>query len=306
VLRVGTGTGALGNTTAAVFLDTFYPLPGSTKTGTVVVPTANSGLTHALTILGSALSEGALTRSADGHYLAFAGYDVAPGGSNLNSNRVVGRVDASGGVDTTTRLPIGSFGTNVRGAATADGSAFWVSGNGTGFGGGTIYAALGAAGVGTQVLANPANMRMVGIAGGQLYGDSGVGGFTEVFSIGTGLPTTAGQTATGLPGMTSLTSPYGFAFIGASTIFVADSNSGLSRWTLSGGTWTQDMTFTVLTAGCLSVTGWTTSTGVSLIVTTIAGTVERVDVPSASSPSATLLETQPTNTEYRGVALAPH
>jgi hypothetical protein len=152
-------------------------------------------------------------------------------------------------------------------------------------------------------------MRMVDIFGGQLYGSSGAAGFASVLKIGTGEPTTAGQTATPLPGMTTFgASPYGFVFIGTTTLYVADGNTGISRWTFAGATWTQDTTFTVLTAGCQGVTGWATSTGVVLIAITSAGTgtIVRIDVPSAASPTSTLLETGPTNTEYRGVALAPH
>jgi hypothetical protein len=310
VLRAGDGTAMLTATTAPVFVETYYPIAASMPIATVALPAAVAGSNQPLTLSGTALSEGALSLSVDGHTLALAGYAVAPGSATAGATRVAGRIDAMGVVNTTTRLPAAAFAANsVRAATSVDGTTFWVSGTSTGTGGGIWFAALGAAGTGTQILGTPDNMRMVGVFGGQLYGDSGSSGFTSLLKIGTGEPTTTGQTATPLPGMpTSGASPYGFVFIGTTTLYLADGNSGISRWTLSGTTWTEDTTFTPLTVGCQGVTGWATSTGVVLIAITSAGTgtVQRIDVPTAGSPTATLLETGPTNTEYRGVALAPH
>jgi hypothetical protein len=310
VLRAGNGTAMLTAVTAPVFVETYYPTAGATPISTVALPTAVAGQNQPLTLSGTALSEGALSLSVDGHTLALAGYAVAPGSNTAGATRIAGRIDAMGVANTTTQLTAAAFaGNSVRAATSVDGTNFWVSGTSTGTGGGIWYAALGAAGTGTQILGTPNNMRMLGIFGAQLYGDSGSAGFTSVLKIGTGEPTTTGQTATPLPGMTTTgASPYGFVFIGASTLYVADGNSGISRWTFSGTTWTQDTTFAVLTAGCQGVTGWATSTGVVLIAITSAGTgtVQRIDVPTVGAPVATLLETGPTNAEYRGVALAPH
>jgi hypothetical protein len=203
-------------------------------------------------------------------------------------------------------------GSNVRGAASVDGTNFWIGGTSSAAtNGGVWYAPLGASGGGTQITDTPNNMRMVAVYGGQLYGDSGSGTFTAVLTFG-GLPTTSGATATLLPGM-STGSPVGFVLLdadasvaGLDTLYVADTASGLERWTFNGTTWAQDTTFTVLTGGCLGATGWVTGSGVTVIATMSNGTIERVVVPTAGAPSATLLVTAAANTAYRGVALAPH
>ena len=314
VVRVGAAGGTLAGAPTATFLDTYYPLVGAVPVSTVALPTAAAGSEQPLTLSGTATSEGGLSRSADGRYLTLAGYAVAPsvGGTTTGASRVVGRVDATGAADTSTTLAATAFaGSNVRGATSVDGTSFWVSGTASSSAnGGVWYLAFGATAGGTQITDTPSNMRMVDIFGGQLYGTSGSGSDTTVLAISSAastLPTMTGATATPLPGLTATgKSPYGFVLLGASTLYIADSSTGISRWTLSGTTWTQDTTFTVLTSGCLGVTGWTTPTGVTLIVTTTGGTVQRIDVPSTSSPTATLLVTEATGTAFRGVALAAH
>src|SRR5262249_58679181 len=67
-----------------------------------------------------------------------------------------------------------------------------------------VYATTFAATTGeVQVLAAPNAPRIVSVFGGQLYCDSPTAPFQNVFSIGTGTPTTAGQTATALPRLTT-------------------------------------------------------------------------------------------------------
>lgn len=313
VVHVGTGLAPLASTATAAFLETYYPIAGASPVSTVALPTAASGSNQALVLSGTATSEGGLSRSADGHSVAMAGYNATLGAATTGTERVVGRLDSGGSVDTSTVLTANAFsGSNVRGAASADGTAFWVSGTSSGTtNGGVWYVALGAAGGGTQILTTPNNMRMVNLFDGQLYGDSASGAFTSVLTIGSGLPTSAGQTATSLPGMVE-TSPYGFVLLNAGggpspdTLYVADSSVGLVRWTFNGATWAEDTTFTALTSGCLGVAGWLNGNGATLIVTTAAGAIDRVDVPTSGSPTLRPLVTAATNTAYRGAALAAH
>src|SRR3954463_8764562 len=77
VARVGAGDVAIGAAAAPVFLDEFTP--DGTLVQSVPLPTASAGNNRRLTVSGSATSEGELTRSADGRYLAIAGYDADPG-----------------------------------------------------------------------------------------------------------------------------------------------------------------------------------------------------------------------------------
>jgi hypothetical protein len=329
VVRVGAigGTAPASGIAAPVFLDTYYPIAGSSPVSSVALPTAVAGANQPLTLSESATSEGGISRSVDGHYLTLAGYATTPGNaaSGGTEARVIARVDDTGTVDTSTTLASTAFGgNNVRGATSVDGSAFWVTGTSTGTGnlGGVWYVPFGATAGGTQIEAAPNNSRRVRIFGGQLYGSSASSPFIALFTVGAGLPTTAPTTGTVLPGMigmppTGTASPtpnmYDFLLLdlessvsGLDTLFLADDSDGVERWTFNGTTWTEDTTFTVLTSPCIGLTGWVTSTGVTLIITTQAGSIERIVVPSAGSPAATLLVTAATNTVYRSVTLAPH
>ena len=245
VLRVGDGSAALSNASTAIFLDEY------SITGTLVKswPLPTSG-TSVITNSGSATSEGSLSRSADGRYLTLGGYGRVPGTTGIASTgidsvkRVIARVDALGNIDVTTRLGDAYDANNIRGATSLDGTGFWTSGTASGTLGGVHYAKLGAT-TSTQVSSTLTNIRVVGVFNNQLYATSASGAFMGVSTVGTGVPTTSGQTITILSGFPTATgpSPYGFAVSPTgNTIYVAhDSSSttgrGVQKWTLSGATW---------------------------------------------------------------------
>ena len=77
IYRVGDGAAALANTGNAVFLDEYTP--GGTLVQSFTMPTSQIDVHHALLASGTATSEGLVTRSVDGRYLVFAGYDGAHG-----------------------------------------------------------------------------------------------------------------------------------------------------------------------------------------------------------------------------------
>ncbi len=324
VVRVGDGSAALSASAAAVFLE--ERLPGSGSLASISpLPTAVNGSNQQCTLTGTATSEGGLSRSANGAYLQLAGYAAAVGTASVSSstsfsiNRVVCRIDAAGSIDTTSRMPSAFSTVNIRGAVSDDGSRFWVSGGSSG----VVYLPLGMSG-GTGLDPNPINIRQLGIFAGQLYGTSGSTPFTNVFTVGTGLPTVGGQSCTPLPGMpTSVASPSEFLFFdlnsnvaGPDTLYVADnrtiaSGGGIQKWTFDGTTWTLTTTFNSgLTAGVFGVTGYVKPNGnVALFATTQESPsrlVSCVDDFVNLSPTITPLMTAGTNTVYRGVALAPH
>jgi hypothetical protein len=123
VYRIGTGAAALTSGATAAFLDEY------TTAGTYVQ-------TVALPTTVAATGNRALT---DGQYLSCVGYNAALGtaavasttnnGSGGDVNRVIGRVDAGGNVDSSTAL-IGTSGTpiysgnNVRDAVIAGGAIY--------------------------------------------------------------------------------------------------------------------------------------------------------------------------------------
>lgn len=317
VLRVGSGAATLSGSAAEVFLDE-YTTAGS-LVRSVPLPTAAAGGAHRLTLSGSATSEGALSRSADGRFLTLAGYDADPGTASVASSasasvaRVIGRVDGTGVVDTSTALTDAYSGGNIRGAATDDGSRFWTVGST----GGVRLAAFGAT-TSTQInSAAPTNLRVVGIFGGQLYVSTGSAP-TGVYSVGAGLPTTGGQA----PALAAaVPSPYGFAALdrdptvpGVDTLYVADDSAsgGLLKFSSDGTTWTARGSLRPSGSGARGVTGAVTGASASLYVTTsttsgqqLVKVEDTAAFDATLAPTATVLQTAAANTALRGVAFAP-
>src|SRR4051794_40315007 len=172
VYRVGSGA-ALTNAAAPVFLDEY------TQTGTLVqsigLPTSPSDGNAALTASGLSRSEGLISRSADGKYLAVTGYDASvgttgPGGSSLTASapstvaRVVGLVDANGIADTSTSLSAASAPKIIRSAYT-DGDRIWT----TGGNGGIQTTTLGSSTISTVAGTVTSNFNSLTAQNGQLF-----------------------------------------------------------------------------------------------------------------------------------------
>ncbi len=312
-VRVGDGTAALTSASTAVFLDEFTT--AGVFVQTIPLPTAASGANQPLTNSGSATSEGLLNLSADGRFLVHAGYGTAPGLPSIAGTtsvavpRVAALVDiATGNVDTTTALDAFSGG-NPRSATSQDGSALWLSGSNSG----VLYATTGAT---TALALNmaPTNTRMVQIVAGQLYLSSASSTFQGVSAVGTGLPTTAGQTVTLLPGFPTATGPssYDYFFADAATLYVADDRTaaqggGIQKWTESAGTWTLQYTLSVGTSGARSLTGVVQGGAATLYATTTATSANNVVVGTDTGVGTvfTTVTTAPANTAYRGLRLVP-
>jgi len=329
VVRVGDGAAGLTSAATPVYLEE------RKLDGTLVVkannphalPTAVSGNNQPLTLSGTAASEGSLSLSENGSYLAIAGYAATVGTATVAAttsatvNRVVGRIDANGNVDTSTRFNAAFSGNNIRGVTTSDGTSFWASGNGSGATGGVQYIALGAVG-GAQVLGVPNNTRWAHIFAGQLYATSGSGAYVNVFTVGTGLPTMAGQVATTLSGLpASGASPYSFALLdrdanvpGVDTLYLSDdqgqaAGGGVQKWTSNGVTWTKVTTFTQgITTGVRGLSAVVTGNDVTVVATTTEPSQNNVVVfvdDGGLSPMGTIVATAGANTAFRGVAISP-
>jgi hypothetical protein len=205
VYRAGDGTTALANTGNPVFLDEYSPT--GTLVGSLEMPTIANGAQNAFFASGSATSEGALTVSPNGQWIAVTGYASTVSASNPIPNnkltsstvpRVVGIINTStGAIDTSTAPSDFALGNNPRSAVTTDGKSIWIAGAA----GGVRYTAVGNTGTSTMVspTEGTSNIRQVNIFGGQLYVTSSSGGAT-FDALGTGLPTTANQTLTPIPG----------------------------------------------------------------------------------------------------------
>jgi hypothetical protein len=273
--------------TAPIFLDQYVPIPFVPKLGSLA-------LTGIVTSFSSK-SEGALTRSVDGKFLTYMGYDAGVGCANLAGNtnqlydREIAPIGANGSV---TLLPEANAysGDNPRAVITVDGTQFYMAGNsdstiakdGTGPGT-TIGARYGTPGSNSSIQlgvyfasdrpdettkqhVKDNNLRGIAIFDGNLYVSKGSGGNGDdgVFQVGSGLPTTTGNTITKLlgdpatdptTGASSPLVPFGFWFANPTTLYVADEGNpntdtngnlipdplaGLQKWSCTGGTWQLD------------------------------------------------------------------
>jgi len=321
VCRVGTGSGSLINTGNEVFVDEYTTAGALVQS--IAMPSTGGG--PKLIASGTASSEGLLSLSGDGKYLALAGYNsVTGGGSNLTTsasatiNRTVGRIDAAGAA-TFFLLSDAADGGNIRSAMTPNGVDFWV----TGSTGGVRYTTAASAPLSTQLSTTATNLRGVNTFGGQLYVSS-LTGSLRMSTVGSGMPTTSGQTITNLPGfLTSSSSPYQFFFAdlspgvaGVDTLYVAEDATGggqIQKWSLVAGTWTARGT--VAATGIRGLTGYVNNGTVVLYGATGGsgasggGTLysfsDTTGYNNSITGTATSLATAATNTAFRGVAFVP-
>ena len=244
VLRIGKGDSPMtAGVAQRVYLDEYSPC--GEKVRSIQMPDTVIGTNRRLTLPISTAdySEGYMSLSQDGQYLALGGYDAAPGTANVSTtasstvNRVVGVVDASGTVNTSTAFS-NRFNAVVIRSAAVDGTKVWATGGGSGI----VYAALGSTGTSSTLLSSTTG-RCLAVFDSQLYATSTATGY-RLAKVGTGLPTTGSQTLTNLPGYTTTDgSPYQFLMVhlnGSGTtpdvLYVADNNL-LKKYSLVSGSW---------------------------------------------------------------------
>lgn len=307
VLQAGDGTATYtGNVASPVILQEYSP--SGTPAFSVAVPTGTAGIT----VTGSDMTEGLITRSLDGHSIVIPGYNAVSGTSAVQTSaasltpRGIGAVNAAGSfslaVTSNTFYTSDSFR-----SATGDGNGnFWGSGNISGV---TTFSYNGSspATSGGTILTSPPsqNTRAVAIYNGQLYYSTGSISH-GLFMVGTGAPTAPATVSL----VVGLGSPYQFAFSpSGNTLYIADKAAGVQKWTYSAGTWTNSYTYST-TANSVKTIGLvadfsaanpviyaTTANGASLIAITDGG--------SLTTSTITTLATAPLNTTFRGVAFSP-
>ncbi len=223
-------------TTNGTFVQTFTMPSGAT--GTRLVSS------------GSATSEGKLSFSPDGAYLALIGYDAAENAAGIKStiNRTIARIKSTDGtVDISTTGPLGGN-DNVRGVTVNNaGTKFWAAITGTGQG--PRYIPFGSTVAGTQLV--DANARGCSIYNNQLYTFGDASTIYGVGTVGSGLPEAGGQTISGLPGISgdAALNTYGFFMAdldateaGYDTLWMARDTTGASKYSKVSGTWTLNNT----------------------------------------------------------------
>lgn len=324
IYRVGDGTVNLTAAGNRVFLDEYTP--NGTLVQSVAIPfTGNDKLISS----GTAASEGFLTLSTNARYLLLTGYNREPGGTGDISStgastvqRVIARVEvATGTYERTNALTDFASTSNPRSVTSDTGERFWVGG---GTGGVRYVASIGAT-TSTQVSATVTNVRQVNIFDGQLYVSTASGSELRMGKVGNGLPTTSGNTITGLNGFPRSGSPYAFFFAdldpnipGVDTLYVADDGDiygGVTKWCLSPDdlTWRNKGTFGTDFDDYRGLTGYVEGTTVTLFSTRRGGTtstgggelVKLVDTTGYNgsfNPSFALLATAAQRTAFRGVA----
>jgi hypothetical protein len=327
IARVGDGSASIANSAAtAVFLDEYTS--AGVLVQSVALPTSVSSSGRILTAAGNAPTELGLARTTNGRNLVLAGYGAVPGTPAVATSlaadvaRVVGVVSPGGNIDTNTGLGSTFDGASVRAVASPDGVSFYVVGSDAG----VQYTTLGAFSP-THIDAGPTGLRGVRIAGGDLYVSANISPNFGLSKVGTGLPTTAGQAVTVLPGFPAATagsSPNGFFFAdlspavpGVDVVYVADGRTGpgngIQKWSLVAGSWVLNGTIAGSTSTGLSgIDGNTNAagTGVSLVASSPASLYILADNTGYNvAPTQTALPTPAaraaTNTAFRGIAFAP-
>ncbi len=235
VCRVGDGTAVVDGHTSKVFLDEY------TASGTLVQSILMPVSGQKLTMNGDDPSLGLMTLSADGKYLLVPGWNADIGtGVTYGEDRSIAVVDFNGAVKSITLVSNPDFW--AAGSAVSDnGTNLWFSGGGSPL----DYATAGSS---ISISIDPnASLNSLAIANGQLY--AGQPGGLSINKIGTGLPTTSGQTFTALPGISSV-NPFQFAFAdldlgipGVDVLYIACQASagagggGIRKYSLVNGSW---------------------------------------------------------------------
>jgi PKD-like domain/Domain of unknown function (DUF5011)/Secretion system C-terminal sorting domain/HYR domain len=312
VMQVGDGTvqpNGIANPGAIVEFTTVGSLVFSHT-----IPSAGAGR---LTFNPS-IREGQITRSADFRQIVIPGFDAPVGYANVSQTtglvnpRAIGVMDCSGSyarpLSSPTFFSQGNFN-----SATANGSDYW------GAGGGNVNATNGinyfGTGAASNVTTSTQNTRFVSIFNGQLYfstQDIPMG----IYTVGSGTPTTSGQTTTIEVPLPSNSSPFAFAFNSTTDIcYIADDHvdgtGGIQKWVKSAGVWS--LAYTLSTGASMGARGLTVdfSGANPVLYATTATTTNfvsnqliKITDTGVGSP-VNVLATSPTNSFYRGVAFAP-
>jgi Bacterial Ig-like domain len=326
VERIGDGSTALSSAAFQVAAVEYAPTGGA-AVQTIALPTTGA---NQVTDSGSATSNGYL--NVYNGLVGIPGYNSAAGTASVAAlNTKVGTVIGSdGNVASRTLFPTTGtipFSTNNFRSLIATGSnKFYATGTGSGTTGGVWYANGGAF---TQISTTVTNTRNVEIYNNQLYFSTG-SGTIGIYSVGSGLPTSTGQTSSLLIGTGGTASPYGFVMFdtdGNGSIdraYIADDRTsaggGLQKWTFNGTSWTNSWALLVNGTNQLSATAGSGFAGLrglsgsfsngtaTLYATTSETTNNRMIsiVDSGSTPtSATAIASAGANYVFRGLDLVP-
>ena len=332
VERVGVGGATILGSTAQNVAVLEFTTSGS-AVQTITFPTTGASQ---LTDSGSATSDGYLN-SYNG-FVAVTGYNSPAGTASVASSntKVTSVLDNTGAVVNRTTYPttgtIPFSANNLRSAIATGSTTFYATGTGSGTPNtGGVWYSDGASftQVSSTATGQPTNLRNVEIYNGQLFSSSAATTGYGIFSIGTGLPTSAGSTATLAINTGSGASPYGFVMFDTNkdslldTAFIADDRAsaggGLQKWTFNGTAWVNSYSLLFnAAAGSLSATAATGFAGIrgltgsyndatgafTLFATTTETSNNRIVsvVDAGTTPTTyTALASAGTNLAFRGI-----
>jgi len=329
VERIGDGTTTLTSASAGIAV-LEYTTAG-TAVQTITFPTTGS---TQQTDSGSATSNGYLN-SYNG-FVAVTGQNRAAGTASVSgqNTKVTSIIDSTGNVATrithpTSGSPLPFTGNNYRSAIATSSTTFYASGTGSSSTGGVWYYNGSAfSQISSTATGQPTNLRNIEIFNNQLYVSASTGAFLGISRIGTGLPTSTGQSATLEINMGTGASPYGFVMFDTNsdslldTAFIADDRTavggGLQKWTFNGTAWSNSYSLLFdAAAGNLSATAGTglagirgltgtydSSTGFSLFATTTEASNNRLVqiLDNGTNPTTySTLASAGDNNVFRGV-----
>lgn len=321
VVRVGSTDSVLANRSREVFLEEYSPT--GTLVQTIAIP--HSG-TDKLTIQGTASLEGTLSLSQNKAFLVFGGYDLplgvgSPASNGTNAQRVIARVNRNGVADLSTKVANANLHGNAsfRAVASNDGSGYWTAGGSQG----VRYVSHGS-NASVLVSNTVTNSRSIKIWGEQLFLTHSSGNTNpRLMTVGTGTPTTEGNTNTGLPGFSTTGAYVDFYFFdrdatepGDDVVYIADDGAGMRKFSKVGGTWVENGLFGEASDVFRGLTGIVENDTIVLYATRRGGSaaagggqiVKIIDSAVYNSPiraSDHILATAATNTAFRGIAFAP-
>ena len=308
VLRVGNGVAPLGSGGDPVFLDEYTT--NGILTNWVAIPT--NGPTALL--IGSATSEGAISRSANGNFIVMVGYNTNyPYSSSLANSasatvpRGIATIDFNGNYNFITNTRTAFSGNNVRSGVSDGSHNFWAVGAVSG----TVY--MGLASPPAIVQSVLANSEVINIFNGNLCYSSQKSAPIGIYSFA-GLPVTANGSAALVLATGSSSTPYGFAISPENTVaYVADDRAvsaggGIQKYT-NNGAWGLAYTFDTGAGSTVGTRGLAVSFGQPAVIyaTTADASANRLIAitDTNSSAAVTVLATSANNEIFRGVQFTP-
>jgi hypothetical protein len=335
VERLGDGSTAL--TGAAFPIALLEYKPAGTLDQTITTEFTGGNL---LTDSGSATSNGYL--GSNGTFVAVSGSNsaVATAGVAALNTKASNIFGANGSVAGRVVFPTGGpsgsppspfSGNNFRSAFPTGATTFYASGTSSGSpntGGPWYYDGANF----TQLSTTATNLRNIGVFNNQLYVSSGGAGFLGVSTVGSGTPTTAGQTTTLVIDGGTGASTYGFVLFDTDNngsvdrAYLADDRTatggGLRRYDFNGSVWTNNYSLLLNTntnalvgtggAGIVGLRGltgtWNAGTATLYATTTETSNNKLVaitDTGTAPAAFTTVATAGSANYVFRGVTLSP-